>query len=58
MHLTAEQLEGLDLVLPAGYPRSCGVIVVRGKKSRARKVRRKATKPLPFVPWYQRAVTW
>lgn len=50
--LTREQLVGLGECLPAGYPSSGGLIVLRGKKGHSRKVKRRRAVKVPSVPWY------
>lgn len=54
MALSTKQLEGLAEVLPAGYPKTGGVVVLRDKKSRSKNNsrRRRSTKST-FVPWYR-----
>lgn len=55
--LTKKQLEGLNEVLPAGYPRTGGVVVAtsKGKKGGSRKGRRRydGVKRSLFIPWYR-----
>lgn len=53
--LSGDQLVGLADVLPAGYPKTSGVVILtddrRGGTRRSR--RRKPTKKTMRVPWYQ-----
>lgn len=54
MALSRKQLEGLEEVLPKGYPSTGGLVVLRDKKSRSRRSgRRRSSKKAPFVPWYR-----
>lgn len=55
--LTKEQLDGLHEVLPAGYPKECGVIDLTTdpcKKASRKTSRRLRKKKAELVPWYQR----
>lgn len=61
MALSSEQLDGLEEVLPAGYPRQGGLVVLLDNKKRStsgRKRRRSTGKARCFVPWYKRASSW
>jgi len=54
--LERKQLLGLSEVLPNGYPKQGGVIVVRndGKSAPASKSRKRRQKKYPIIPWYRR----
>lgn len=54
--MTKEQLEGLDDVLPAGYPKVGGLVVIRNSKrsgARRRRKRYDGTKRTPAARWYR-----
>lgn len=53
--LSPEQLYGLAEVLPAGYPKSGGLVILTGdKKSGAKKGRKRSAKKVVWTPWYKR----
>lgn len=59
--LSPEQLEGLEEVLPAGYPSSGGVVVLKTRKSRSRRGggrRRFARAKLARRRWSVQAWLW
>jgi len=55
--LNRDQLEGLEEVLPQGYPREGGLVVLRGKKGSSRRSRRRYHgRMVRRTPWYRRCV--
>ena len=53
--LTPEQLVGLAEVLPAGYPKTSGVVVMTDTNGRSKSSRKGRDKKVyVHIPWYRR----